>query len=94
MSLEKAQAFKNVVPARTREYIDALHEHTSTTVSTDLAEQNKYMKAQRDDFDKQIAEMNARIRKMEDILNFQIGSRRDLLDLIDYLNEMEEKKRS
>ena len=94
MSLEKAQAFKNVVPARTREYIDALHEHTSNTVSTDLAEQNKYMKAQRDDFDKQIAEMNARIRKMEDILNFQIGSRRYLLDLIDYINEMEEKKRS
>ena len=50
------------------------------------------MKAQRDDFDKQIAEMNARIRKMEDILNFQIGSRRYLLDLIDYINEMEEKK--
>jgi len=94
MSLEKAQAFKSVVPARTREYIDALHEHTSTTVSTDLAEQNKYMKAQRDDFDKQIAEMNARIRKMEDILNFQIGSRRYLLDLIEYINEMEEKKRS
>ena len=52
------------------------------------------MKAQRDDFDKQIAEMSARIRKMEEILNFQIGSRRYLLDLIEYINEMEEKKRS
>jgi len=94
MSLDKAEAFKNVVPARTREYIDALHNHVSTTVSTDLAEQDKYMKAQRDDFDKQIAEMSARIRKMEEILNFQIGSRRYLLDLIEYINEMEEKKRS
>jgi len=92
MSQNRADAFKSQVPPKIREYLDAKHDVLCTEVKTDLANQNEYMLKQRKEFDIKIAEMSARIASMEDILNLQIGSRRYLMDLIEYLNEIEKKK--
>jgi len=94
MSGDRAEAFKSQVPPKTREYIDAKHIGLESKTLTTLSSQTQFMERQKDEFDAKLSEMSARIKKMEDILNLQIGSRRYLLDLIDYLNEMEEKKRS
>ncbi len=84
---EKAKAFASSIPPKTREYIDAKIEDPLKEAANNIKSNGTYMHKMEAETKERLANMEARIFNMEQILELTPKSRAMLQQLIAHFNE-------